>query len=48
MVVRSGERWGKLREDFERASSPQFSREMPWDAVIAASSFSRDSSHGSW
>jgi len=47
LVVRS-ERWGKLREDFERALPPGFSQTMPWDAVIAASSFSRDSAYGSW
>ena len=38
MVIRT-ERWTRLREDFERAPPSTFSRDRPWDAVIAASAY---------
>ena len=43
IVVRS-ERWGALRENFERAPPHGFNRDMPWDAVIASSSYGVDGS----
>ena len=41
VVVRS-ERWGSLRETFERYPPRGFVSEMPWDAVIAASAYGVD------
>jgi len=41
IVVRS-ERWGALRESFERNPPAGFDPAMPWDSVIAASSYGVD------
>jgi len=38
IVVRS-EQWGQLREEFERFRPTEFNPHLPWDSVIAASSF---------
>jgi len=41
LVVRS-ERWSRIREDFERAPPANFEPARPWDSVIAASAFGKD------
>jgi len=47
LIVRT-ERWTKLREEFERCPPLGFNRAMPWDMIIAASSFGRDGFGAMW
>jgi hypothetical protein len=42
VIVRS-ERWGALREAFERNPPPNFDPRRPWDAVVAASAYGSES-----
>ena len=47
LVMRS-ERWGRMRELFERSPPANFSAAMPWDSIISGSAFGNDSAHGNW